>query len=252
MKTINANNRHELLKSLNLGTSAAETDTKLIEARIETDIFGELVRDEIDIIRGIKGSGKTALFRIFNEHLSRSFYKDDGIILVPGVETAGDPVFQEQRPIIKNMSVEELKDFWMVWIIVIINNELFKNDRFRELLKTASPLVAKFDKICAECNLPTFESKTTLKALGRKLAKIIPKVIKLGVVSPDGHKYSAEITPRLFETEISEKEPRPVYSKEILELKKGVKSSLGSIQRYIKGNYTFKNIYTGRYIRFGN
>lgn len=222
MKRIEPNNRHGLLKSLNLGTSAAETDTKLIEARIETDIFGELVRDEIDIIRGIKGSGKTALFRIFNEHLRESFYKNDRVVLIPGVETVGDPVFQQQKKLLNNMTVDELKDFWVIWIIVLINNELIKNERFKDLLKTASPLVAKFDKICADCNLPTFEAKASLKDLGKKLSKIIPKFIKLGVASPEGYKYSAEITPSLFENENKENEPRPLYSKEILDIVEGI------------------------------
>jgi hypothetical protein len=54
-----------LLEDLDLGYSIAEEDTLLEAARIETSAFTDLVNDRVDLILGTKGSGKSALFRIF-------------------------------------------------------------------------------------------------------------------------------------------------------------------------------------------
>ncbi len=54
------------LDAFDLGASTAEKDTLLESAQIETQEFNDLYRhDRIDIVRGMKGSGKTALYRLF-------------------------------------------------------------------------------------------------------------------------------------------------------------------------------------------
>src|SRR5215475_6600494 len=54
-----------LLQGLDLGYSIAEEDTLLEAARIETSAFTDLLNDRVDLVPGTKGSGKSALFRIF-------------------------------------------------------------------------------------------------------------------------------------------------------------------------------------------
>ncbi|MGI9069317.1 MAG: hypothetical protein ACR2HX_23315 [Pyrinomonadaceae bacterium] len=54
-----------LLKQLDLGSSVAETDNLLEVARVETSAFADLLNDRVDLVPGTKGSGKSALFRIF-------------------------------------------------------------------------------------------------------------------------------------------------------------------------------------------
>lgn len=55
-----------LLDQFNIGASTAEKDPLLEFAKIETQEFYDLYyHDRIDIIRGIKGAGKTALYRVF-------------------------------------------------------------------------------------------------------------------------------------------------------------------------------------------
>jgi hypothetical protein len=58
-----------LLQGLDLGYSIAEEDTLLEAARIETSAFTDLLNDRVDLIPGTKGSGKSALFRIFVDFL---------------------------------------------------------------------------------------------------------------------------------------------------------------------------------------
>ena len=54
----------EILQSIDLGNSVAEFDEALENYFIETDIFRKIQQDDVDIIAGDKGTGKTALFRI--------------------------------------------------------------------------------------------------------------------------------------------------------------------------------------------
>ncbi len=53
----------KLLRSLNVGSSVAESDTVLESARIETSAFTDLLNDRVDLIPGTKGSGKTAVLQ---------------------------------------------------------------------------------------------------------------------------------------------------------------------------------------------
>jgi hypothetical protein len=54
-----------LLFQFDTGASTAENDPLLEVAKIETQQFHDLYwQDRIDIIKGIKGAGKTALYRL--------------------------------------------------------------------------------------------------------------------------------------------------------------------------------------------
>src|SRR5438477_431782 len=55
----------DALKYLDLGSGIAEHDTLLDVARVETSAFSDLLNDRVDLVPGTKGSGKSALYRIF-------------------------------------------------------------------------------------------------------------------------------------------------------------------------------------------
>ena len=59
----------QILATLDLGSSIAEQDSLLATARVETSAFSDLYLDKVDLIPGTKGSGKSALYRIFVDHL---------------------------------------------------------------------------------------------------------------------------------------------------------------------------------------
>ncbi|MGD0281686.1 MAG: hypothetical protein ABSB95_04915 [Dissulfurispiraceae bacterium] len=64
---IDSDLRGFLLGYFDLGASTAENDPLLESAKIETQEWNDLYfHDRIDLIRGIKGSGKTALYRLFS------------------------------------------------------------------------------------------------------------------------------------------------------------------------------------------
>ena len=59
----------DILQSIDFGSSIAEQDTLLERARVETSAFTDLFNDKVDLVPGTKGSGKSALYRIFVDFL---------------------------------------------------------------------------------------------------------------------------------------------------------------------------------------
>ena len=82
-----------LLARLDLGSAVAKSDTLLETARVETSVFDDLLADRVDLIPGTKGSGKTALYRIFVDFLPDMMLRDKKIIIAHGVQQRQDTVF---------------------------------------------------------------------------------------------------------------------------------------------------------------
>lgn len=74
----------ELMKDVDLGSPIAENDNLLYSARVELSVFGQLFRDEIDIIRGTKGSGKSAIYQLFASHFVDHLLNNLGLIRFRG------------------------------------------------------------------------------------------------------------------------------------------------------------------------
>jgi hypothetical protein len=66
----------DLLARLDLGSTVAESDNLLETARVETSVFDDLLADRVDLIPGTKGSGKTALYRMFVDFLPQMMLKN--------------------------------------------------------------------------------------------------------------------------------------------------------------------------------
>ncbi|MBC8029431.1 MAG: hypothetical protein H7Z16_04915 [Pyrinomonadaceae bacterium] len=79
-----------LLRALDLGSSIAEQDTLLESARVETSAFSDLLQDRVDLIPGTKGSGKSALFRIFVDFLPERLLAQRKVVIAHGVQKHGD------------------------------------------------------------------------------------------------------------------------------------------------------------------
>ena len=77
-----------ILRALDLGSSVAEQDTLLENARVETSVFTDLLEDRVDLIPGTKGSGKSALYRIFVDFLPEMLLERKKVILAHGVQRA--------------------------------------------------------------------------------------------------------------------------------------------------------------------
>ena len=87
---------HELIRimeAIDLGSSIAEQDTLLENSRVDTSVFWDLLNDRIDLIPGTKGSGKSALYRIFVEFLPKHLLDSRKVVIAHGVQQHGDQVF---------------------------------------------------------------------------------------------------------------------------------------------------------------
>ena len=75
-----------LLSNFDLGSSVAEVDHLLESARVETSVFDDLLADRVDLIPGTKGSGKTALYRIFVDFLPDLMLQNRRVVIAHGVQ----------------------------------------------------------------------------------------------------------------------------------------------------------------------
>lgn len=115
----------DILKKINFGKRVAEDErTELSAYFVETEQWQRLLKDDIDIVVGAKGTGKSALFCLLFEH-SREDSHD--ILCIAADNMKGATVFKtldsETVP-----SVETIIYLWKLYIIALLVNELDKKD----------------------------------------------------------------------------------------------------------------------------
>jgi len=123
-----------LLHGLNLGSSVAESDTLLEAARIETSAFSDLLSDRVDLIPGTKGSGKSALFRIFVDFLPELLLRERKVVVAHGIQAPGDPVFHAFTDRFSQLSEEEFVSFWCIYLVSLAHEQFIKGARYRQFL----------------------------------------------------------------------------------------------------------------------
>ncbi|MGD0280549.1 MAG: hypothetical protein ABSC11_14775, partial [Smithella sp.] len=123
-----------LLSDFDLGTSTAENDPLLESAKIETQQFHDLYwHDRIDIVKGIKGSGKTAIYRLF--FLLREYViRKNNLYCVFGVEPTGDPIFRLYQAEFEKFSEIEFENFWSVYFIALVYNLIYTTPQLKIIL----------------------------------------------------------------------------------------------------------------------
>lgn len=118
-----------LITAFDLGTSTAEKDPLLPAAQIRTQEFSDLYfHDRIDTVRGIKGAGKTALYRVFQ--LLQESFKDEGLFCIFGVEATGDPVFKNFRSQFQAFSDTDFELFWGLYFLTLIRDQIANDPKF--------------------------------------------------------------------------------------------------------------------------
>lgn len=180
--------RARLLRSIDVGSPIAEHDQLLADARIETPIFEELARDRVDIVKGTKGSGKTALFKIFTDLLANVMMEKQGVLLVRGIDNVRDPVFAQYRPALEDLDLVTFENFWRMYIISVINNSIFFSEEFSSSpLRSAKKEMDAYRQCCARHGYPTprgLTLQTIVTWVISKLPRAGLKRIKIGV-APD-------------------------------------------------------------------
>lgn len=113
--------RLELLKQLSFGTQVAEDEVaSLQEYFVRTDQWVRIARGDVDIIRGEKGAGKSALYLLLNKNKDELF--DQNVLLVSGENPRGTTVFKD---LISDppASEREFIVLWKLYILVLVCHE---------------------------------------------------------------------------------------------------------------------------------
>lgn len=178
---------NNLLLKLNLGESVAEVDTLLEIARVETSAFSDILNDRVDLVPGTKGSGKSALFRIFVEFLPNFLLDNRKVVVAHGVQAPGDPVFHAFNKQFSNLTEEEFVSFWCIYLVSLAHEQFIKSDRYASYLLNAKDEITRFKDACAKAHIPEISARRTLKSILEWTLEVLadwrPKV---KYKSPDG------------------------------------------------------------------
>ena len=152
-----------LLQGVDLGYSIAEEDTLLEAARIETSAFTDLLNDRVDLIPGTKGSGKSALFRIFVDFLPNYLLEQRKVVVAHGIQAPGDPVFHAFTDSFSKLSEEEFISFWCIYLVSLAHEHFIKGSRYRKLLSGADTEIQRFQLACSNAKIPEIQAKKSLR-----------------------------------------------------------------------------------------
>lgn len=114
----------DMLRKLDLGNSVAEFDTDLRSYFIETQTFRALVKGDVDIIAGDKGTGKTALYKVLRDRY-REFPELQHVEILPAFNPAGNPVFQRLGQI-ETLTEGQYVTVWKSYLLSLVGNWLLE------------------------------------------------------------------------------------------------------------------------------
>jgi hypothetical protein len=135
-----------LLADLDLGSAVAESDNLLQAARVETSVFDDLLADRIDLIPGTKGSGKTALYRIFVDFLPQLMLKNKKVVIAHGVQQRQDTVFLAFKKQFDQLTEADFIDFWCIYLMSLAYEQFLRVDEYSDVLANCSAEIDAFRK----------------------------------------------------------------------------------------------------------
>jgi hypothetical protein len=108
------------LTELNIGSSVAEFDEALDRYFVETEAFRGLAANQADIIAGEKGTGKTALYRVFKKRYT-TVPELKQVEVVSGFNPVGNPVFQRLAHM-EQLSEGQYVTVWKSYFLSLVGN----------------------------------------------------------------------------------------------------------------------------------
>ncbi len=170
----------QLMNSINFGSPVAEMDNLLETARVETSVFSDLLRDHVDLIPGNKGSGKSALYRMFVEFLNPLLLERNKVVIAHGVSRHGDTVFLAFNERFEKLDEDDFVNFWCIYFVSLIHEQFIKSPKYGKQLKKCKKEVGAFRLACQNAYIPEIKIQKslidilewTLSALGRISPKL--------------------------------------------------------------------------------
>jgi len=179
----------KILRELDLGSSLAELDDLLETARVETSVFTDLARDRIDLVPGTKGSGKSALYRIFVDFLSPFFLEQRKVVIAHGVQSHGDSVFLAFQDQFETLSESDFVNFWCVYLVSLAHEHFLKNADYSEYLVECTKEIEAFRRSCQLAKIPEIKASKTLRDVLARGLNAIPRPRPKISYSPTDDKY---------------------------------------------------------------
>lgn len=165
-----------LLQDLNLGSSVAEFDDQLHIARVDTSAFSDIFNDRVDLIPGTKGSGKTALFRIFVDFLPDVLLQSRKVVIAHGVQKQGDSVFHAFKNQFEKLTEDDFVSFWCIYLTSLAHEQFVKGERYQDYLKDANKEINTFREACAAAKIPEIKAKKTLPDILEWALHVLPRL----------------------------------------------------------------------------
>lgn len=153
----------KLLPAVDLGSSIAEQDTLLQSARVDTSAYTDLFHDRVDLIPGTKGSGKSALYRIFVEFLAEDLLEQRKVVIAHGVRTQSDVAFQHFQDDFDQFSEDDFVVFWCVYLVSLAHEHFVNDSRYKELLEPCEREIQGFKATCYNAQIPELGGKKSLR-----------------------------------------------------------------------------------------
>src|ERR1700730_1090368 len=118
--------RIDLLKEMSFGVQVAEDEVNALAGYfVETNQWARIAKGDIEIIRGEKGAGKSAIYSLLMTRADTFF--DQGILLVAAENPRGATVFKDlvsDPPTTEN----EFVALWKLYVLTIIAQQLREYD----------------------------------------------------------------------------------------------------------------------------
>jgi hypothetical protein len=106
----------QIMESVSFGQDAAENEDNLPEVFVAgTEVYSRMLRDEIDVVTGCKGSGKSAIYRMITETVL-----SDDLHVLPAVNPTGSPVFRHLFT--EESSEARIRGVWTAYITSLVGN----------------------------------------------------------------------------------------------------------------------------------
>jgi hypothetical protein len=179
----------EILKTVDLGSSVAEKDELLESARVETSVFGDLLADRVDLVPGTKGSGKSALYRMFVDFLAPELLRERKVVVAHGVRAHGDNVFQAFKERFQRLSEDEFVDFWCIYLVSLAHEQFLKNPEYKSHLARCGSEIDEFRRACDAAGIPEITARKSLRDVLEWVLNALQRMHpKVAYVAPEGGK----------------------------------------------------------------
>lgn len=162
------------LEGLVFGQRVAEEEPRLEEYFVETLLWRKILRGEVDIVYGMKGSGKSAIFHL----LTVGKNVPSGVMVIAAETPRGAPIFNAIKTDPPPTEVQFVY-LWKLYVLSLIANvpeilEILRKEEAALMAKLSSAGVIGFDK-----------GEILKRALSYVDSVKIPNVLEVGVAHPD-------------------------------------------------------------------